>query len=217
MQTVVGIFAHPDDEAFGPSGTLAKLARENDIYLICATNGDAATGKHDPQLGEIRKEELRKSANILGIKEVFFLECKDGTLCNNIYFELADAISPILKKLTPWLVITLEPRGVSGHIDHMVVTMVTNFVCQKLSFVKEIWYNCLEAEVRSKVKNYYIYFPPGYTRSQIDKIIDVSTVWEQKCAAINQHVSQINDVENITKLINKSKKEEYFLVWKRKR
>ena len=72
--TIVGIFAHPDDEAFGPSGTLALLAKENDVYLICATNGDAASGKPDPKLAEIRQKELLASANVLGIKKVYFLD-----------------------------------------------------------------------------------------------------------------------------------------------
>ena len=42
MNRIIGIFAHPDDEALGPSGTLATLAKENEVYLICVTSGEAA-------------------------------------------------------------------------------------------------------------------------------------------------------------------------------
>ena len=37
--SVVAIFAHPDDEAFGPAGTLKKLSETNDVYILCATKG----------------------------------------------------------------------------------------------------------------------------------------------------------------------------------
>ncbi|MBP9816108.1 PIG-L family deacetylase [Candidatus Woesebacteria bacterium] len=40
MANIVAIFAHPDDEAFGPGGTLAKLSNEHDVYIICVTSGD---------------------------------------------------------------------------------------------------------------------------------------------------------------------------------
>lgn len=81
-KTVVGIFAHPDDEALGPAGTIAKFAKEHDFYIICVTNGDAAgkTPEEKEAIGEIRKEELRKSAKCLGVKEVQFLEYGDGEL-----------------------------------------------------------------------------------------------------------------------------------------
>ena len=37
-----GIFAHPDDEAFGPSATLYKAAQAGtDVHLIVVTDGDS--------------------------------------------------------------------------------------------------------------------------------------------------------------------------------
>lgn len=61
MNTIVGIFAHPDDETFGPGGTLSKLAQKGqDVYIICATNGDGKQGnrKKEIALGKQRKKEL---------------------------------------------------------------------------------------------------------------------------------------------------------------
>lgn len=41
-QTLLALFAHPDDETFGSGGTLAHYAgREVVTALVCATNGDA--------------------------------------------------------------------------------------------------------------------------------------------------------------------------------
>ncbi len=212
MKTVVGIFAHPDDEAFGPSGTIATLAKENDVYLICVTNGDAATGTPDPKLAEIRKKELLNSSKILGVKEVFFLNFGDGTLNNNLYHTVAEKIKEILDRLTPHLLITIEPRGVSGHLDHIAVSMITSFIFQKISYAKEIWYSCLSREQTDMRGDYFIYFPPGYTQDEIDKIVYVSSVWDQKIEAIKQHKSQKKDVESVLSRIEKIPKEEYFLV-----
>ncbi len=40
--TLLAVFAHPDDEAFGTGGTLAKYAAEGcDVYLVTATSGEA--------------------------------------------------------------------------------------------------------------------------------------------------------------------------------
>lgn len=215
MQTIVGIFAHPDDEAFGPSGTLALLSKAKSVYLICVTNGDAATGVADEALGKIRQQELHASAKILGIKEVFFLNFLDGSLSNNQYHIIAEKIEEILKKLQPELLITIENRGVSGHLDHIAVSMISSFVFEKLSFVKEIWYHCIDEDMRAKFPPYFIYMPQGYKKEQIDKIIDVSAVWDKKIQAMSQHQSQIKDVDKIEKIEKESPKEEYFLIKKK--
>src|SRR6266568_3140736 len=103
MKPLVAIFAHPDDEVFGPGGTIATFASERDIYIICVTNGDAglnsSTKTHD--LGEIRKEEMLESTKILGVKQVFFLGYKDGSLNNNLYHEIAEKVQKILEKILP--------------------------------------------------------------------------------------------------------------------
>jgi len=84
--SLVAIFAHPDDEAFGPAGTIAKYAQDHEIYLICATRGEAGENFLDDttrSIGEIREQELRASAKLLGVKQVFLLDYEDGSLCNN--------------------------------------------------------------------------------------------------------------------------------------
>src|SRR6266404_5171494 len=202
MKSVVGVFAHPDDEAFGPSGTLAKFAKEGrDVYIICVTRGEAGQNLSDKtqDLQDIREEELQKSAKELGVKEVFFLDFKDGTLSNNLYHEVAGKIQEQLEKLEPEIVITLEPHGVSGHLDHIAVSFITTYVFEKLSFIKELWYFCITQEAQKvnmqHLGEYFIYFPSGYKKDDITKTIDVSSMWEQKIAEMKQHESQKPDVD----------------------
>ena len=219
MKNIVCIFAHPDDEAFGPGGTIAKLSKKFNIYILCATKGEAGQGNSklrikNGDLGNVRAEELRSSAKILGVKEVYFLGFKDGTLSNNLYPEIAKRIEVYLKKLKPEILLTFEPLGLSGHIDHIVISMVTMFVAGKSKFVKEVWQNC-RLEAAERKQDYFVYMPPGYKKSQIHKTINVEDVWEQKIAAMRTHKSQFTDFKRIMEWLEKSPKEEYFLVIKK--
>jgi LmbE family N-acetylglucosaminyl deacetylase len=212
---VVGIFAHPDDETFGPGGTLAVFSKTRDIYLICVTNGDGKQEDRykEKQLGKIRKKELLNSAKILGVKKVFFLGYRDGSLQHNLYHEIAKQITTILQKLQPKILITFEPRGVSGHIDHIVISMITSFIFPNIPSAKKLMKYCVSDE-RSQAMGdgYFIHFPLGYTNDEIDEIVDVSAVWETKVIAMHHHISQMHDVKRILERGKNLPKQETFLV-----
>lgn len=212
----VCIFAHPDDEAFGPSGTIIKLAKDFNMYLICVTRGEAGQNslKEQKELGKIREEELKECAKFLGMKKVFFLDFIDGTLSNSLYHELAEKIEKILIELKPTGIMTFESRGISGHLDHIAVSMATQFVFQKLLFINELWQHCLAYDFSVHVKNYFIFFPPGYHEKEVHKIVDISNVWEKKIEAMKIHKSQEKDGKRLLKLWGNVPKQEYFLITK---
>lgn len=214
MKPIVAIFAHPDDEAFGPGGSLAKLTKHHDVYIICVTRGDAGnnhSGTATP-LADIRADEMRASAKILGVKAVFFLRFADGSLCNNLYHDVANQIRAVLDKLQPSLIMTFEHLGVSGHLDHIAVSMITTFLFEKLAYIKTIYYFCNPIQFKKHFKDYFIYFPPGYKKSQIDKTIDVRDVWEKKLAAMREHKSQRPDIDKLLPLLESLPHAEHFLV-----
>jgi LmbE family N-acetylglucosaminyl deacetylase len=215
-KTAVAIFAHPDDEAFGPSGTIYKLSKKYDLYLLCATRGEIGidSSRKNKSLAETRSQELRKSAKILGVKKVYFLGFIDGALSNSLYHKLADAIEKHLKILKPDLILTSNPNGGSGHIDHIVVSMVSSFIFERLEFVKKIMYTANTKEFTDKWKNkpYFVYRPDGIPRSEIDEIVDVSDVWDIKIKAMEVHESQRHDYERIIEMRKGMPREEYFLV-----
>ncbi|OGK20863.1 hypothetical protein A2866_04865 [Candidatus Roizmanbacteria bacterium RIFCSPHIGHO2_01_FULL_39_8] len=208
-QSVVCVFAHPDDEAFGPGGTIAKFSQTHDVTILCATKGEAG-GK-----AEVREQELRQSAKILGVKQVIFLGFKDGTLCNLHYHTIAAKIKKVIKRIKPSSLLTFEPRGVSGHIDHIAVSMITSYLYEHVSSIKTLYYFCLSKEQvaeEKKLDDYFIYFPPGYSTQDVDMIFDVSDVWDTKVNAMKAHRSQKKDVDLILSYLNRLPKKEYFLV-----
>ena len=63
--TLVAIFAHPDDEAFGTGGTLTKYAHEGvDVHLVTATLGEAG---EVASLLLLRPEEEKGGGNADGL------------------------------------------------------------------------------------------------------------------------------------------------------
>ncbi len=217
---LVCVFAHPDDEAFGPSGTIAKFASRGEVYLICVTDGDDHTNGKKDYLAKIREEEVRKSAKILGVKRVYCLGYKDGELCNNLYHEVAREVRKILDKIKPDTLMTFEMRGVSGHVDHVFCSMVSSYIFRETKYIKKILYYCLPKIMAKLEKNYFIYFPPGYSKNEVDLVENVTEFWDIKIQAIKAHESQKKDGNQILKLLKiygllRLPKEEYFLVMKR--
>lgn len=198
---LLAVFAHPDDEAFGPSATLIKMATDYDIHLLFVTKGQTGANhakNQESPLSQIRESESRESAKMLGATSIEFLDFVDGNLCNNLYQEIEKHITSHIQRLRPEIVMTWEPKGVTGHIDHVVVSMVCHHIFQKSDFVKKLMLYCLSSyQTMHFLEGYFVYRPPGYDPKDIDLVVDVSDVWEQKLEAIKCHKSQIKDFQKI--------------------
>lgn len=218
-KTVFCLIAHPDDEAFGPSGTLALLAREHDVHVICVTDGASDPRFHKiggKKLSVIRLEELQSSAQTLGVKHVHLLHYQDGTLCNNLYHEIAGKISDLVIRYKPTLFITTELRGVSGHLDHVAVAMIASYVYRENGNIDAIWYNCTNKSSSNLMGKYFVFFPEGFDRAEVDLIVDIKKVFMKKVAAARCHKTQIKDALRVIAKWMISPKEEWFFVTKRK-
>ncbi len=214
-QKLVAIFAHPDDEAFGPGGTLALYSKTHDVHLICVTHGESGNNHNGDTigLGNIREKELLSSANILGIKKVLFLNHTDGTLSNNMYKDIARDIRQITDELKPEIFMTFDERGVSGHIDHIAVAMITQYLFYRLDYVKTLMLFCISEEEAAEFRpDYFIYIPKGYDPKKIDKVIDTSEVYDTRVNAMKEHKSQMKDVLDILRIQEKLPKQELFFV-----
>src|SRR5512133_133086 len=82
---LLAVFAHPDDEAMGMGGTLAKYAAEGvETHLVCASRGEVGWFGPEEQnpgperLGKTREAELRNAVKELGISSLSFLDYIDG-------------------------------------------------------------------------------------------------------------------------------------------
>lgn len=212
---LLAIFAHPDDEAFGPGGTIAQYSKTHDTYLICVTRGEAGNNYNGgiDALGSIREKELLASTKILGIKKVYFLNHTDGTLSNSMYKDIARGIKKIADLLEPEIFLTFDERGVSGHIDHVVVTMVTHYLFYRLEYVRELMLYCISEAAAALLRpDYFIYVPTGYNVNDVDKVVDVSDVYHVRITAMKEHKTQMQDIINTLKNEASLPKQELFFI-----
>jgi LmbE family N-acetylglucosaminyl deacetylase len=138
-RTLLAVFAHPDDESFGPGGTLARYAAEDvDVHLICATNGEAGimskelmAGYSEPAARRIA--ELRCATSKLGLSGLHLLGYRDSGMAGSpdndhpdclmqaAPEKVAARIAGHIRKLRPQVVITFDPMGGYKHPDHIAV------------------------------------------------------------------------------------------------
>jgi LmbE family N-acetylglucosaminyl deacetylase len=130
--TIVGCFAHPDDETWVMSGSLAMLAAKGARCAVwTATRGEAGeiaeeTGVTRDRLGEVREAEERDAMELIGVHEVEFGDFHDGEVPAADADELVRAVHAFLERTQPDVVVTMEPGGVTAHEDHMAVTRATS-------------------------------------------------------------------------------------------
>ena len=126
-RTLLGIFPHPDDEAYAAGGTLALAAeRGASVYVVTATRGER--GKHyhrDPAerrtLAEIRGDELACACGRLGAAPPRLLDLSDGGLSDVDFPSVVARLVAVIRELRPEVVVSLGPDGVYGHPDHIAL------------------------------------------------------------------------------------------------
>ena len=120
---VVVIYPHPDDEAFGAAGTIAKFREEGvPVTYLCGTLGEMGRNMGSPtfanreSLPEIRKQELIDACKVLDMN-LEMLGYRDKTIEFEDLGEIARNLKSYLDKLKPSLVITHYP-DYAVHPDH---------------------------------------------------------------------------------------------------
>jgi LmbE family N-acetylglucosaminyl deacetylase len=109
MRSVLAIGAHPDDVELGCAGTLAlHRLRGDKVYLLVLTKGEA-TGSP-----EVRENECRRSAEILGGAGLFFGGLADTKVHDGR--ETIDAIEKVIEEVKPDII--YAPTWKDTHQDH---------------------------------------------------------------------------------------------------
>jgi LmbE family N-acetylglucosaminyl deacetylase len=125
---VVVVTPHPDDAEFGVAGTVARWVKKAKqvVYVVC-TNGNKGTcdpGLTPEVLADIRQNEQRAAAEILGVREVVFLGYPDQGLEDTTEFR--KQIVRMIRLYRPQTVVTADPyRRYIWHRDHRIAGQVT--------------------------------------------------------------------------------------------
>ncbi|MFC7322882.1 bacillithiol biosynthesis deacetylase BshB2 [Halobacillus campisalis] len=123
-QHVLVIFPHPDDEAFGVSGTITSYIKQGTpVTYACLTLGEMGRNLGMPtfatreSLPTIRKKELVKAAGEMGLTDLRMMGLRDKTLEFEDDNRMKQLVTDLVNELKPSLVISFYP-GYAVHPDH---------------------------------------------------------------------------------------------------
>lgn len=118
---ILVLAAHPDDEVLGCGATIKKLSKENDITLVCFTDGESArlNNKKD------RRNYLDGVCDFMGIKEKHTASFPDNAMDSVPMIEICRFLESKIN-FNPDVIFTHSNDCLN--IDHRIVSNVTHTV-----------------------------------------------------------------------------------------
>ncbi len=207
-RSILLVFAHPDDESFGLSGTILKYTRQGvPVDLVCATRGERGKRLGVPEgmpTGTAREAELRCAAAILGIREIYFLGYIDADLDKAPQDEIAGKVLGIMQSLRPAVIITFGPDGVSRHPDHIAIGKAATAAYKKFTAddnPAKLYYVTVPASLVPNPDEMGIVTRPD---NEITTTIDVTGSLDIKIKALECHRSQ-KDARDFIKMLRSNR------------
>src|SRR5213080_4296866 len=122
LGTILGVWAHPDDEAYLAAGLMARAARDGQrVVCVTATRGEEGSWDEErwppATLGAVREAELLRSLEILGVTDHRFLDYHDGSCAAVDPEEGAARIEAIVREVEPDSLLSFGPDGMTDHPD----------------------------------------------------------------------------------------------------
>lgn len=127
LGTVLGVWAHPDDECYLMAGTaMLAAAAGSHVAIVTATFGEAGATSDEERwpvadLAEIRRGELAASLTELGLDDHTWLGLPDGGLSGVDPQVGVALVAEVMERVRPDTVLTFGRDGVTGHPDHVAV------------------------------------------------------------------------------------------------
>jgi len=201
-QSVVAIYAHPDDADVAAGGVMSLWAEQGaQVHLVVVCDG--AKGSHvastdAADLAATRRRELQQAADVMGLASVRTLGYRDGEVTNSL--ELREQLVRLLRLLTPQIVIGPDPTATFyggvyvNHRDH-----------------RETGWALLDAV--APAVSMPLYFPdagPAHVVETLllsgthepDVAVNIAAALERKVAAVVAHSSQMaGDEEGIAQVV----------------
>lgn len=219
-----GIFAHPDDEAFGPVATLLKEVQAGtELHLIVLTAGENGTNPDNlPNLGEVRLQEWRDAGELIGATSMHHLGYTDGTLSNIDHVEITNKISDIVRATVHGRnfdeieFMSLDLNGYTGHIDHIVAARSAALAFYRLRQealpMTRIRLACMAQSDVPTVNTDFVFMQPGKAPDEIDETIDGSEFTEKIHEIMQKHHTQRNDYQFVVTMKGDNLGINYFVV-----
>ena len=182
-QHVLVVFPHPDDEAFGVSGTMSThVKRGTPVTYACLTLGEMGRNLGNPpfatreSLPEIRKKELQASAAAIGLTDLRMMGLRDKTVEFEDDEKMVRMMSELIDETKPSLIITFYPNY-AVHPDHEATARAVVRAVRRM---------------KDRPKLHCVAFANNTLEElgQPDIVHDISDMRDKKMASMKAHISQ---------------------------
>jgi LmbE family N-acetylglucosaminyl deacetylase len=146
LGSILGVFAHPDDEAY-LAGALMAVAVDAGRRVVCvtATRGELGFPDDDPRSIDERKAlrtaEMEACLAVLGVEEHRWLDYPDAGCADVPIDEPVARLRAIVDEVRPDTVLTFGPDGGTFHDDHITVGQWTTLACRAASWQPRLLYS----------------------------------------------------------------------------
>jgi LmbE family N-acetylglucosaminyl deacetylase len=226
--SLLAVFAHPEDEAFGPAGMLAKYATEGvQVSLVTALRERAVP--MDIVLtvaSETGQRDVTCSCRTTGVRRICLMEQKPIQLDLNDLPAVEERLVRVIREIRPQVVVTYGNDGLSGDPDHIRISEMTT-----RAFLRAGDESAFVGHMREGLtpyaaqKLYYVVMPSsllqrwgvkgitGVPDEQITTVLDVTLFAESKLKAL---YCQRNHILDYARWLSEDKRaelnSEYFLL-----
>jgi len=157
IRTLLGVWAHPDDEAYLSSALMASVRRTGGrVVVATATRGEHGTP--DPEawppdaLAQVRERELLESLAHIDVREHEWLGHTDGALPDVPFETGVTQVSDLLDRVQPDTVVTFGADGMTGHPDHQTVSAWVTEAWRRAGAPGSLWYATTTPEFQAEWK-----------------------------------------------------------------
>jgi LmbE family N-acetylglucosaminyl deacetylase len=212
LGTILGVWAHPDDDIFQTAGLMAvAVDNEQRVVDVTATRGEGGSMDEErwppEQMGEVRTRELLRSLEVLGVTEHHFLE---GPVDVDMQTPLdpggAEQVLRIMRQVDPDTVLTFGPEGMTGHTAHQDVSRWAGEAFDAVAkpgarLFHSVFARSLADEWLEQLRPFNI-FLPGTPRIVPDDELDIGLelppeLLDRKLRSLKEHASQIEGLHQV--------------------
>jgi LmbE family N-acetylglucosaminyl deacetylase len=205
LGTILGVWAHPDDETYLAAGLMARAVRDGGrVVVITATRGEGGSMDEEvwpPEtMAEVREAELLRSFEVLGVTEHRFLDLPDIDMDTALPGSGYERVRDVVADVQPDTVLTFGPDGMTGHAAHRSVSDWATRAVQEAgrpgSKVHYATYTQEWADAWVPVYNRFDVFRPGTPPVTPREELSIDfplpdDLLELKLRAIQEHTSQV--------------------------
>jgi LmbE family N-acetylglucosaminyl deacetylase len=195
-RTLLGIWAHPDDETSASGASMARAVQEGaDVHVVTATRGEwGALGSGGlvltrEELPAVREAELRAVLASYGVQNPpVLLGYEDGHLADAPEAEVVARLLEVMRRVRPSVVLTFGPHGISRHPDHRALHRAATAAFlryQEHAPDARLYYFALPAHV---IEAYSLELDGMEAEPNI--VVEAEGYWALKVAALRSYRSQ---------------------------